>query len=340
MLLDATAAAFVLAPRGFRPGLGAASSAVARRAVSRLVGGLPYLLRVGHREARERRPDVARSHGDGPLLRERSAADVDRLVGAAAPRTVSTRFTAGATLLVELLVVFGMFGPTPRAPRRRSRSSRSSSSASSRPRTIASSTISSSRPASSSSTTTCSAIPVAPRSGSLHPAKLRLRASAIWIALLFYASIAVFAFAGAPEPMSWLRAPADLLAPLRLANRYGLFARMTNVRYEIEFEGLDGRRHVRDVSLQVQAASARRCAGNLRAVPAALRVEPVVLRDRRRRRPDPGASSASRARRARGSSASRHACSSARRPCSRSSATTRSTARARATCARCSTATG
>jgi hypothetical protein len=69
----------------------------------------------------------------------------------------------------------------------------------------------------------------------------RVRAAAAWIVLLFYASLAVFAFEGAPEPMSWLAAPANALANLRLANRYGLFARMTNVRYEIEFQGsVDG----------------------------------------------------------------------------------------------------
>jgi hypothetical protein len=69
----------------------------------------------------------------------------------------------------------------------------------------------------------------------------RVWASAAWLGTLFYASLAVFAFAGAPAPMSYLAAPADVLARFRLANRYGLFARMTNVRYEVEFQGsLDG----------------------------------------------------------------------------------------------------
>jgi hypothetical protein len=67
--------------------------------------------------------------------------------------------------------------------------------------------------------------------------RVRFWASSAWLVFLFYSSVAVFAFAGAPEPMSYLAAPASVLAHLRLANRYGLFARMTNVRYEIEFEG-------------------------------------------------------------------------------------------------------
>ncbi len=68
-------------------------------------------------------------------------------------------------------------------------------------------------------------------------AKRRVWPAAAFIVLSFYASLAVFAFEGAPEPMSWLAAPADVLGHVHLANRYGLFARMTKVRHEIEFQG-------------------------------------------------------------------------------------------------------
>jgi len=37
--------------------------------------------------------------------------------------------------------------------------------------------------------------------------------------------------------------PLRLIAPLEIANRYGLFARMTWARYEIEFQGSDDREH-------------------------------------------------------------------------------------------------
>jgi hypothetical protein len=54
----------------------------------------------------------------------------------------------------------------------------------------------------------------------------------------------VFAFVGAPYG-SWLAWPARLVEPLRIANRYGLFASMTDARYELELQGtLDGRNWV------------------------------------------------------------------------------------------------
>ena len=56
---------------------------------------------------------------------------------------------------------------------------------------------------------------------------------------IFYASLAPYLFAGWP---ALLTAPASLLSPFRVVNRYGLFAVMTRARYEIEFQGTrDGR---------------------------------------------------------------------------------------------------
>ena len=68
-------------------------------------------------------------------------------------------------------------------------------------------------------------------------ARWRFWASSAWLGWLFYGSLAVFAFEGAPAPISWLAAPVAPLQHLRLANRYGLFARMTQVRYEVELQG-------------------------------------------------------------------------------------------------------
>jgi len=65
----------------------------------------------------------------------------------------------------------------------------------------------------------------------------RLLVSAVPLTLVFYSTIAVFLFAGAPPEMSFLLWPPRLLEPLRIANRYGLFAVMTPSRYEIEFQG-------------------------------------------------------------------------------------------------------
>ncbi len=68
-------------------------------------------------------------------------------------------------------------------------------------------------------------------------AKLRDYVVAGWLAWIFYATIAGVAFEYAPPELSWLRAPAHVLEPFRVAGRYGLFAVMTPERYEIEFQG-------------------------------------------------------------------------------------------------------
>lgn len=66
----------------------------------------------------------------------------------------------------------------------------------------------------------------------------RLASSAIVLVFFFWATLAAFAWSGQRD-LGW---PARLLAPYRIANSYGLFAVMTRARYEIEFQGtLDGR---------------------------------------------------------------------------------------------------
>jgi len=70
-------------------------------------------------------------------------------------------------------------------------------------------------------------------------ARWKLRAQAVVFSWQLYATVAAFFFGGG---LAW---PARLLDPFRIANAYGLFAVMTNARYEIEFEGtLDGERWV------------------------------------------------------------------------------------------------
>lgn len=53
------------------------------------------------------------------------------------------------------------------------------------------------------------------------------------LAWLFYATLMAFA-PGSDTPLVW---PQRILGPFRVANAYGLFANMTDERYEIEFQG-------------------------------------------------------------------------------------------------------
>ena len=48
---------------------------------------------------------------------------------------------------------------------------------------------------------------------------------------------AAYAVRGSPDEISWIFWPARILAPFRVADRYGLFAVMTPGRWEIEFQG-------------------------------------------------------------------------------------------------------
>jgi hypothetical protein len=69
------------------------------------------------------------------------------------------------------------------------------------------------------------------------PPLWRLILPGLPLTLLFYSTIAIFLFNGAPPPFRWLLWPAEAIEPFRIANRYGLFAVMTPARYEIEFQG-------------------------------------------------------------------------------------------------------
>lgn len=67
----------------------------------------------------------------------------------------------------------------------------------------------------------------------------RLSAARVWLeggamAWIFYSTLWAFL---APGSASWLAKPERALAPFRVANGYGLFAVMTEARYEIEFQG-------------------------------------------------------------------------------------------------------
>jgi hypothetical protein len=67
-----------------------------------------------------------------------------------------------------------------------------------------------------------------------HPARRRVEAVALGVALYVTVASFLLPFAG---PSAWLGAPVRLLAPFRIANSYGLFAVMTPARYEVEFQG-------------------------------------------------------------------------------------------------------
>ncbi|HEY4219317.1 MAG TPA: lipase maturation factor family protein [Gemmatimonadaceae bacterium] len=57
---------------------------------------------------------------------------------------------------------------------------------------------------------------------------------AVMLAWIFYATFWAFASPGSPNPLAL---PERALEPFRIANGYGLFATMTDNRYEIEFQG-------------------------------------------------------------------------------------------------------
>jgi len=66
-------------------------------------------------------------------------------------------------------------------------------------------------------------------------APLRVVLTAVLLMWIFYASTAQMVWMIGPAPLP--TSPVTLLDPLRIANRYGLFAVMTRGRYEIEFQG-------------------------------------------------------------------------------------------------------
>ena len=60
-----------------------------------------------------------------------------------------------------------------------------------------------------------------------------------WVGLGGYVAIVMLGF------LRWARLPQELLSPFRLAESYGLFANMTRARYELEFQGTrDGKRWI------------------------------------------------------------------------------------------------
>ena len=148
------------------------------------------------------------------------------------------------------------------------------------------------------------------------------------LAWLFYATV-VGVLRAADRAVA-LALPERALAPFRIANPYGLFATMTEARYEIEFQG--SRRRRRDVDRRIRSATSRRIRierpGHLRAVSAALRVESLVRVARHRGRSRRGSCSRS------------SGCSREARACSRCSGAIRSTASRQRRCARCSGSTG
>ncbi len=237
MLLEATAAAFVLAPRGVRPGFG--EHHPASRAARFLV--LWECFRIYFESG------VAKLASGDPRWRDMTAMDhyyengpLPTSIGWWAQQLPHgfQAATAVVTLAFELVLVFGIFGPR-------------------RVRLVTFCLLTLLQLGIIATANYCflnylvlalgfmclddEALTRVTRSSipkplAMEPSRWRFWVAATWMTYLFYASLVVFAFAGAPEPMSWIAAPAGLLEHVRLANRYGLFARMTNVRYEVEFQ--------------------------------------------------------------------------------------------------------
>jgi hypothetical protein len=66
-------------------------------------------------------------------------------------------------------------------------------------------------------------------------APLRVAVTAVLLTWIFYATTVQTLWMITPAPLP--TSPVTLLEPFRIANRYGLFERMTRGRYEIEFQG-------------------------------------------------------------------------------------------------------
>jgi hypothetical protein len=64
---------------------------------------------------------------------------------------------------------------------------------------------------------------------------LKLAASAVMLSWIFYATLVELIWM--IKPVTMPTTPVTALEPFRIANSYGLFARMTRGRYEIEFQG-------------------------------------------------------------------------------------------------------
>ena len=106
------------------------------------------------------------------------------------------------------------------------------------------------------------------------PRTPRVVLEAIALGWIFYATIWAFL---APGSSSVLVLPARALAPFRIANAYGLFATMTEHRYEIEFQGSnDGGRTWTAYPFRYKPQDHHRASRDLRAVSAALRMESLV----------------------------------------------------------------
>jgi hypothetical protein len=68
-------------------------------------------------------------------------------------------------------------------------------------------------------------------------APLKLAVASVLLTWIFYATLAELMWMFKPLPLP--TTPVTALEPFRVANRYGLFGRMTPARYEIEFQGSD-----------------------------------------------------------------------------------------------------
>ena len=66
---------------------------------------------------------------------------------------------------------------------------------------------------------------------------LKLAVTAVMLLWIFYATLAELIWMVKPLPLPTM--PISALEPFRIENSYGLFARMTRGRYEIEFQGSD-----------------------------------------------------------------------------------------------------
>ena len=109
-----------------------------------------------------------------------------------------------------------------------------------------------------------------------HFRAIKLALSAVMLTWIFYATMAEFAWMFSPLLVTLPTTPVVALEPFRIANRYGLFAVMTQRTLRAGVPGLRRWQNLAAISVPLQAAGPGQISRNLRSLPAALRLEPVV----------------------------------------------------------------
>ena len=108
-----------------------------------------------------------------------------------------------------------------------------------------------------------------------HSLRSSLALTSVMLLWIFYATTVQMIWMLLPR-RAISTSPVAALDPFRIANRYGLFAVMTRGRYEIEFQGSNDGQNWTAYPFRYKPQALNKPPRHLRALSAALRLEPVV----------------------------------------------------------------